>query len=150
MRKIWKLPHDSHSDLVPLVAECTPLDIALDIRFITFYRNVISSNNTVVNYIAKASSVSCSLVMGKNVRYVMSKYNLTHGELVDLPKAYMKQRCNDIRKNEINVEYFDYANIIRDLVNMKDLCYDTIFTQEECNEIIECISTSRNYKIELS
>ena len=144
MRKIWKLPHDSHSDLVPLVAECTPLDIALDIRFITFYRNVISLNNTVVNYIAKASSVSCSSVMGKNVRYVMSKYNLTHGELVDLPKAYMKQRCNDIRKNEINVEYFDYANIIRDLVNMKDLCYDTIFTQEECNEIIECISTSRN------
>ena len=59
-------------------------------------------------------------------------------------------KVNDIRKNEINVEYFDYANIIRDLVNMKDLCYDTIFTQEECNEIIECISTSRNYKIELS
>ena len=69
----------------------------------------------------------------KNVRYVMSKYNLTHGELVDLPKAYIKQRCNDIRKNEINLEYFHYANIIRDLVNMKDLCYDTIFTQEECN-----------------
>ena len=75
--------------------------------------------------------------MGKNVRYVMSKYNLTHGELVDLPKAYIKQRCNAIRKNEINVEYFDYANIIRDLVNMKDLCYDTIFTEEECNVLVQ-------------
>ena len=50
--KVWKLPYASHRDLVPLIAECVPLDVALVFRFIKFYRTVALSDNMVVNYIA--------------------------------------------------------------------------------------------------
>ena len=55
----------------------------------------------------------------------------------------MKQsRDAMISKNEIDVEFFDYANLTRDLVKMKDLCYDSFFTQEERNAIIDCCMSS--------
>ena len=37
-------------DLVPLIAECVPLDVALVFRFMKFYRIVALSDNMVVNY----------------------------------------------------------------------------------------------------
>ena len=48
----WKLPYDSHRDLLPLIAECVHLDVALVFRFIKFYITVTLSDNMVVNYIA--------------------------------------------------------------------------------------------------
>ena len=48
--KVWKLPYGSHRDLIPLFAECVPLDVALVFSFIKFYRTVALSDNMVVNY----------------------------------------------------------------------------------------------------
>ena len=83
--------NDSHSHLVPLIAEstlysCTPLNISLDLRLTMFYRNVMPLNNTAVNYIMM---------------------------------QWHKEKIGKICK------LFDYANVIHDLVRMKDLCYDT-------------------------
>ena len=52
LRKVWKLPYGSHRDLIPLIVECIPLDVALVFMFIKFYRTVALSDNMVVNYIA--------------------------------------------------------------------------------------------------
>ena len=49
LHKVWKLPYGSYRDLIPLIAECVPLDVALVFRF---YRTVALSDNMVVNYIA--------------------------------------------------------------------------------------------------
>ena len=48
LHKVWKLPYGLHRDLIPLIAECIPLDVALVYRFITFYRTVALSDNMVV------------------------------------------------------------------------------------------------------
>ena len=52
LRKVRKLPYGSHRDLIPLIADCVPLDVALVFRLIKFYRTVALSGNMVVNYIA--------------------------------------------------------------------------------------------------
>ena len=36
LRKVWKLPYGSHRDLIPLIAECIPLDVALSIGLYSF------------------------------------------------------------------------------------------------------------------
>ena len=80
LHKTWKLPNGSHTDLIPLIAECVPLDVALFYRFIKFYRTVALSHNIVVNYIANIITFAYRSTMGQNVRH-MSKYNVTHHEL---------------------------------------------------------------------
>ena len=52
LRKVWKQPCGSHRYLVPLIAECVLLCVALVFRFIKFYRTVAFSDNMVVNCIA--------------------------------------------------------------------------------------------------
>ena len=49
LRKVWKLLYCSHRDLIPLTAECEPLDVVLVFRFIKFYRTVVLSDNMVVD-----------------------------------------------------------------------------------------------------
>ena len=46
--KTWK-PYSSHKYLIPLLAECVPLDVALMFRFIHIYRTVALSDNMIVN-----------------------------------------------------------------------------------------------------
>ena len=41
-------------DLIPLIAECVPLDVDLVFRSIKVYRTVALSDNMVVNYVANA------------------------------------------------------------------------------------------------
>ena len=53
--EVWKLPYGSHTDLIPLIGECVPLDVALVFRFIKFYRTVALSDNMVVNYVTNTT-----------------------------------------------------------------------------------------------
>ena len=78
LRKVWKLPCGSHRDVIPLIAECVPLDVALVFTLIKFYRTVALSDNIVDNYIANTMTFAYMSSMGQNVRHIMSKYNVTH------------------------------------------------------------------------
>ena len=91
--KVWKLPYASHRDLVPLIAECVPLDVALVFRFMKFYRTVALSDNMSVNYIANTMTFAYRSTMGQNVRHIMSKYNMTHHELLYMPMSAIKHKC---------------------------------------------------------
>ena len=70
LHKVWKLPYGSHRDLIPLIAKCVPLDVALVYRFIKFYRTVALSDNTVVNYIANTITFAYRCIIGKNVSHI--------------------------------------------------------------------------------
>ena len=98
LRKVWKLPYDSHRHLIPLIliAECIPLDVALVYRFIQFYRTVALSDNTFVNFISNTMTFDYRSIMGQNVRYIMSKYNMTHHELLYMPVSAFKRKCKEM------------------------------------------------------
>ena len=82
MRKAWKLPYGSHRDLIPLIVECVPLNIALVFRFIKFHRTVALSHNMVVYYIANIMRFAYRSNMGQNVRHTMFKYNVINHDLL--------------------------------------------------------------------
>ena len=63
--------------------------------FIKFYRTVALSDNMVVNYIANTIFAYRS-IMGKNVRHIMSKYNMNHHELLYMPLSVIKYKCKEM------------------------------------------------------
>ena len=64
--------------------------------FIKFYRTVALSDNMVVNYIANTMTFASRFIMGKNVRHIMSKYNMTHHELLYMPMSAVKHKCKEM------------------------------------------------------
>ena len=51
LQKVHKLHWFVKTNVIPLIAECVPIDVALIFRLIKFHRSVAFSDNTVVNNI---------------------------------------------------------------------------------------------------
>ena len=69
----------------------------------------------------------------------MSTCSLTLYEITHLPVYY--RQCTNRRKLDID-EHHEYANVIRDMVFMRDGYYDTVFDYEDdVNYIINDLST---------
>ena len=100
--KVWKLLCGSHRYLIPLIAECVPLDVALVFMFIKVYRTAALSDNMVVNYIANTMTFVYRSTMGQNVRHIMSKYNMTHHELFCTPISAIKYKCIEMWHINVN------------------------------------------------
>ena len=86
--KVWNGSHMEWFDLIPLIAECIPLDVAMVYRFIKFYRIVALSDNMAFNYIANIITFAYKSIMGQNVRHIMSNYNMTRHELMYVYECY--------------------------------------------------------------
>ena len=50
--------------------------------------------------------------MGQNVRHIMSKYNMTHHELLYMPMSAIKHKCKEMWNSNVNATYYDNANMI--------------------------------------
>ena len=130
LRKIWNLPRQSHSDLIPLIADCVPLDLALVFRFLKFYRTVVQSKNVVIKSIAESMTFEYRSTMGQNVRYIMSKYRLQLNDILNRPLNVLKATCKDKWLSNIHEEYMNYSCVIRDMVLMKDGNLLSFFTRK--------------------
>ena len=120
------------TDLIPLIAECIPLDVALVYSFIMFYRTVALSDNMVVNYTTNTMTFTYRSTMGQNVRHIMSKYHMTHHELLYTPTSAIKHKCKEVWNIDVNVTYYDNVIMICELMEMKDSNNDAILNKEEC------------------
>ena len=95
----------------------------------------------VVNYIGNTMTLFYKSTMGQNVRHIMSKYNVTHHDLLYLPMSAIKCTCREMWTINVNVTYYDYANMICELVEMKDCNNDAVLNKEEYNAVISYLST---------
>ena len=54
----------------------------------------------------------------------------------------IKYKCKEMWHINVNATYYDYANMICDLVEMKDCNNDAVLNKEECNVAISYLSTT--------
>ncbi len=123
LRRIWKLPYNTHKDLLPLVAKNVPLEISLELRFARFYQSLVNSKNSIVRFVAKMTTYGWRSTMGMNVRHLLAKYNLCLNELIAKSVCELKQICKDKWMNSMDENYKAYASIICDMIGMKKGSY---------------------------
>ena len=79
-----------------------------------------------------------------NVRHIMSKYNMTHHELLYMPMSVIKHKHKEMWNINVNATYYDNTNMICELVEMKDCNNGDVLIKEECNAVISYLSTIYN------
>ena len=94
----------------------------------------------VVNYIANAMTFVYSFTMGQNVRRIMSKYNVTHHELLHIRMSAIKYKCKEMWKIYVNAAYYHYANMICESVVMGYCNNGAVLTKENSNAVISYLS----------
>ena len=139
-RQVLSLPYKTHCDLLPLIADNMPLEYILDCRYIAFYKSIISSNNKIISFTANYKTFECTSTMGKNITHLMHKYNLVIDEMKSLSKHSFKELCYNKWMSGINIEYPRYAQIIKDMIGMKEESGTRLFSNDECQCIIDFCS----------
>ena len=90
IRNVWNLPYRAHCDMLPIIADTYPLDIALECRFIKFVITVINSENELVTYLADKIKNNCNSTFGHNLRHLIVKYDLTLNDYISVPIGKIK------------------------------------------------------------
>ena len=127
----------THCDLLPLIANNMPLDCIIDCRYISFYNSISTSSNNIVRFIAKYRLFDCKSTMGKNMTHLMHKYDLINYNLVSLSKKCIKEHCYSNWIYNINEEYPIFAQMITELITMKEGRSYRSLSNEDCNIFIE-------------
>merc|ERR1711895_283859 len=107
------LPHNTHCDLLPLIAENRPLDCMLECRYIGFYKTISESKNNIVKYIAHTRLYDYTSTMSRNMLHIMSKYNLSIDDIRSLSKTNINRHCYNKWLTVVDNDYPIYAGIIK-------------------------------------
>ena len=130
----------THCDLLPLIADNMPLEYILDSRYFAFFKSIVNSENEIISYLAGSKIFDCSSTLGRNITHLMCKYDLVIDDMLSLSKQKIKNHCLNKWMSGIKVEYPMYAQIIKDMILMKEGNDPSIFTINECNCIIDFCS----------
>ena len=149
-RIVLGLVNTTHCDLIPLVADNLPIDCMLDLKFLSFFKTIMSSENRAVNYVANSMLKSHTSTMCKNVKHLRYKYDMSLDDIMNLSKFKLKEHCNTKWQSKIDPLYPMYASIIKEMILMTESRNDFIvnnviverwLSNEQCKHIIDLLCT---------
>ena len=149
-RIVLGLVNTTHCDLIPLISDNMPLDCILDLKFLSFYRSIMSSENKAVKYVAHRMSQSSTSIMCKNVNHLRYKYDIRMDDIMDLSKYELRKHCYSKWCSEVEPLYPMYASIIKEMILMTESRCNFIvnnfvverwLSNEQCKHIIDSLCT---------
>ena len=124
VRRVLKLPYQTHTWLLPALLNRPPLQCSLEIRFVRFFSSLMRSNNRIMKLLALRARHSASTWIGRNVAFLRDTRGvdfdvdtdasaidkvIDHHQLPEdrTPVAVLAVELLRIREQELYVEGFD-------------------------------------------
>ena len=140
-RVVLEVPNTTHCDMLPFIADRIPLRGNLDLKFISFYRSIVLSENAILKYTTKYLinlniSTMCRDTLGT---YALYKINID--DILTMSAWKIRKVVYNKWFSSINSDYPIHANVIKDMLGIKEERYTRILSNEECNFFIEFLCT---------
>ena len=142
-----EVPNKTHCDLLPLIADNMPLGCTLDLKFISFFKSIATSENSIVKYIAKCMLNYHTSTLCRNMLHIRYKYNINLDDILTASKGKIRKIIYNKWITGIDQEYPFRASIVKDMHGIKEERYTRIYSNNECNDIIEFFCTYVNEPI---
>lgn len=140
IRKIFDIPQRTHCNLLPLIADCLPIQIQFLSRIVRFIQSCIRSHNDVLNVLSNlalsgsGSSVagSCNFIMSKYKLVLNDFYTFSHNRFISLFQSdYFKQ---------LDVNILENASLVCDILYSIE-SGDPFLNGADLKYILHCICT---------
>ena len=141
LRQVLSVSNMTHCDLLPLIADNMPLKVKLDCKYIGFFKSIANSDNDLVRYTAKCKLYDHTSTLGRNMTYLIHKYELQVDDMLTLSRNKIKEHCYNKWINQIKEEYITYSLIIKEMIMMKENRTVRLFSDTDCNFIIDFLCT---------
>ena len=136
-RVVLEVPNTTHCDLLPLIADRMPLGCTLDIKCLSFYRSIAVSENAIIKYMAKNMLKSNTSMLCRNLRNLCYKYDVSTDDILKFSTGRIRKVVYNKWLSGINADYPTHANVIKDMLGIKEELYTRILSNEECNFFIK-------------
>ena len=90
-RQVLSVPKQTHCDLLPLISNSMPLNCILESKFLTFFKSLTTSENSIVRYMAISRLSDYSSTFGSNVKNLLYKYRLSADNILSSSKIIIKE-----------------------------------------------------------
>ena len=137
IRRLWKIPHNTHCNLVHLLYPGLRIDAVLLLRFAKFYYKVLESNNIYVSLCGKLCVMSDTAV-AKNRRHFLKIVN-DNGIIFSSSMSNIISRIKYIFRN--NDEVDATANVVKELCYVREGFLNVGLTHEEVVLLIHDVCT---------
>ena len=144
VRRVWSLPHLTHSSLLPYICHCLPFADELCCRFVNFLVRCICHESKLIRFISIHGSFYSRAfsVLGYNMSLCQYMYNFSSYDIYSLNKLFFVNFCNS--NGNINVQ--STARFLEELIGLRDgtLSFSSnssFFSVSELCNIIEHVST---------
>ena len=149
-RIVLGLVNTTHCDLLPLIADNLPLDCMLELKFLSFFRSIMSSENRAVKHVAHSMLRSRTSTMCKNVKHLKYKYDISMDDIMNLSKFKLKEHWYTKWLSKVDPLYPMYTSIIKEMILMTESRSDFVvnntiverwLSNEQCRHIIDSLCT---------
>ena len=77
VRKLWNLPYNSHTDILPHLLKSDHIEQQIHSRFCKMYHTMYISKNDIMGFMAHRALQNSNGTLGSNLIYIARKYNLS-------------------------------------------------------------------------
>ena len=131
VRKVWRVPWTTHSDLLPHLAGIMPPELFFEKRAISFIKLLLNSNNSVVNMITGMGLYGSHSIIGQNFKYLNVKYDLSKNNVTKSWDRTCQSQTNKIRLSEQ----------IKELCYLRDRVQNHLLDRAEIKNLIDILCT---------
>ena len=138
LRRVWSLPARTHRDLLPLITGMQPLEVAIQSRILKFVKTLEESENELAKYIVTYASTAPGSLLGRNIRILSSRMDKTYEEMIELSAPNVKELLFEKWSREIHEDYASRADVIKELLLVKENLLIIDFGSHRIMDIISC------------
>ena len=140
-RRVLGVVNTTHCDLLPLIANNRSLDCILDLKYIAFYKSHMNSKNSIVKFTANVRLLDHTSTLSKNIKYIIHKYDINAIDMLSTSKYNLRKLFHSKWIEKVDDMYITYADIIKDMIMMKEDRCLRVFSNEDCNLITKFLCT---------
>jgi hypothetical protein len=135
IRRVWRIPWQTHCDMLPHLADVMDPELWLSKRCIKFIEMAMKSDNSTVKTIANMGIYSSYSIMGGNFKHLRDKYGMNANKV-------NKQWNESCFNNEFVIRT---CMQVKELIYLRDRCMNGFLNRNECNDIIYELCTGDNF-----
>ena len=115
-----------------------PIKVTIQPRIQKFVKTFEESENELVRYVVRNVATSSESILGRNIRTLNSKMSKTYEEMLELSSKSVKEILFEIWNREINEDYIYHADVIKELLLVKENLLTVDFGSHRLMDIISC------------
>ena len=141
IRRLLKLPYQTHSLYLPYIVNDIPIETQLHKRFLSFFHSIHISNNNILQLCNKLVQNGSGSIACRNLNYIWYKYNISLSKCETDVYNRVKSIINNIDYVYSDNDKFIISHI-QDILNMRDNNTCVEFNKMDLQNLLEYFCTA--------